>query len=111
MKKLLSIGLVAIAVVTFVFTGPAWADGAATFNANCASCHMKGGNIIDQSKTLSMADLEKNNMNDVDKIITQVTNGKGGMPAGGTGGAALASDADKVAEVAAYVLSQAEAGW
>ena len=109
MNKLLSIGLVAIAVITFIFSSPAYADagaGKAVFSSVCITCHMGGGNTIMPNKTLSKADLEANGMYDKGKIVTQVTNGKGAMPP--WGGQLSAEQIDNVAD---YVLAQADTGW
>ena len=82
------------------------AAGEQIFNANCAACHAGGNNAIIPEKTLKMDVLATYSMNSVDAITTQVTNGKGAMPA--FGGRLEAEDIDNVAN---YVLSQAEQGW
>jgi cytochrome c6 len=109
LKKLLSIVLVAIAVLTIAFVPPAQAGdaaaGAGIFSANCAACHAGGGNIINPAKTLRLADLEKNGKNSEEAIIKQVTNGAGAMPSFKR----LGDEA--IANVAAYVLEQADKGW
>lgn len=104
MLKRLIAGL--FAVLTFTFAAPALADGAQTFSANCAACHIGGGNAVNAQKTLKKDVLEQYEMFDADKIIYQVKNGKNAMPSF-TG---RLTD-DQIAEVANYVLSQAEAGW
>lgn len=110
MKRILAIVLVAIALFAVPFTRPAFAGdaakGATVFNANCAACHMGGKNLVNATKTLSKADLEKNAMNSVEAITTQVKNGKGAMPAFGA-----KLNAEQIDDVAAYVLSKAESGW
>ncbi len=82
------------------------AAGAKIFSANCASCHMGGGNLVSPAKTLKKAALEQYGMASADKVITQVTNGKNAMPSfkGRLNAAAIEN-------VSAYVLSQAEKGW
>lgn len=105
-KKLLAMAFAIITVATLGFANPALADGAATFSANCNACHAGGLNYINPTATLSLADLQKNGKDSLEAIITQVTYGKAPMPAFG----GRLSD-DQIAEVAAYVLSQAEAGW
>nr|YP_009313831.1 Cytochrome c553 [Hommersandiophycus borowitzkae]SCW22085.1 Cytochrome c553 [Hommersandiophycus borowitzkae] len=82
------------------------AAGEQIFNANCAACHAGGNNAIIPDKTLKKDVLEAYSMNSIDAITTQVTNGKGAMPA--FGGRLEAEDIDNVAN---YVLSQAEQGW
>ena len=109
MKKIISILLLGLAVLSFGFSRPALADaaaGGAVFNANCAACHAGGRNLVQANKSLSKADLEKYEMHSVDKITYQVTNGKNAMPAF----KGRLSDA-QIQDVADYVLSKADAGW
>lgn len=80
--------------------------GGQIFGNNCAACHSGGGNVVNGAKTLKQADLEKYEMASVEAITAQVTNGKNAMPAF----KGRLSDED-IADVAAYVLSQAEQGW
>lgn len=107
MKKLLSVVLTALAVLTFAISSPVLAAdagaGAGVFNANCAACHAGGNNVVQADKTLKSDALATNGMDSADAIISQVKNGKGGMPAFG----ASLSDAD-IENVAAYVLDQAD---
>ena len=84
--------------------------GAQIFSANCAACHMGGGNVVNGQRTLQQADLDAyltgyGNGHEA-AIATQVTKGKNGMPAFG----AKLSDGD-IADVAAYVEQQAGKGW
>ena len=105
MLKRLIAGL--FALLTFTFAAPALADsGAQIFSANCAACHIGGGNAVNAQKTLKKDVLEQYEMFDVDKIIYQVQKGKNAMPSF-TG---RLTD-PQIADVAAYVLQQAEAGW
>ncbi len=104
MIKRLFAGL--IALLTFTFAAPALADGAQVFSANCAACHIGGGNAVNAAKTLKIADLEQYGMNSTEAIVTQVTNGKNAMPSF----KGRLTD-DEIASVAAYVLQQSEAGW
>lgn len=81
-------------------------DGARVFSANCAACHMGGGNVVNAAKTLKRADLEKFEMASVEAIQAQVTKGKNAMPS------FLGRLTDEEIEnVAAYVLAQSEQGW
>ena len=79
--------------------------GAEVFNNNCAACHTGGNNVIDSQKTLRKEDLEKYLAGgyNIDAIVTQVTNGKNGMPAW----AGRLSE-DEIQAVAAYVYDQAQ---
>ncbi|MCW5312764.1 c-type cytochrome [Nostoc sp. KVJ3] len=110
MKKLITVILLGIAIFTFAFSSPALAadaaSGAKVFSANCASCHAGGKNLVNAAKSLKKADLEKYDMYSAEAIIAQVTKGKGAMPAFGK----RLKD-DKIQDVAAYVLSQADKGW
>jgi len=81
-------------------------NGAKVFSANCASCHVGGGNVINRAKTLSQADLTKYGMNSLDKIIAQVTNGKPPMPSFKS-----RLTADQIEDVASYVVDKASSGW
>lgn len=110
MRRILAIVALAIALFALPFTHPAFAadaaHGAQIFNANCASCHMGGKNLVVSTKTLKKEDLEKYGMNSLDAVTTQVKNGKGAMP---SFGAKLS--AQDVEDVATYVLGKAEQGW
>ena len=97
----------------FTYIYPALAEtsnGAKIFNANCTYCHIGGGNILIEEKTLKKQALSKYLENyDVDSqaaIIHQVQNGKNAMPAFKD----KLTEAE-IAEVAAYVFQQAEQGW
>jgi cytochrome c6 len=82
------------------------ANGENIFNINCAACHVGGNNVIMPEKTLKKEALEKNNMNTIDAITYQVTNGKNAMPAFGG-----RLDNDEIENVANFVLNQSETGW
>jgi len=82
--------------------------GESVFTGNCAACHRGGRNVIVPEKTLQKAALEEyltGGFNEA-AVIKQVTNGKNAMPAFG----GRLSD-DDIANVAAYVISTAAAGW
>lgn len=88
---------------------PAFADtvdGAKIFTANCAGCHLNGGNIIRRGKNLQIKALKKYNMDSIEAISHIVTYGKNNMSA----------YKDRLSEseiqtVATYVLKQAENNW
>jgi cytochrome c6 len=108
MRKLLLFGL-AIACFTFSCAQPAIADamaGRSVFAANCAACHAGGKNLVNPAKTLKLADLQKYQIDSVEAITIQVTKGKGAMPS-----FKGRLSAEQIADVAAYVLAQAEQGW
>mmetsp|Transcript_9952 Transcript_9952/g.14122 ORF Transcript_9952/g.14122 Transcript_9952/m.14122 type:complete len:166 (+) Transcript_9952:53-550(+) len=97
-----AVGLLA-AVVT---AGPVKAadieNGEAIFTGNCAACHAGGNNTVVPEKKLKKDALVAYDKFAVDKIITQVTNGNGQMPAFGD---KLAPD--DIEDVASYVFDQA----
>lgn len=114
MKKLLSIVLLGVALFTLALQPPAFAadlaHGGQIFTANCNACHLGGKNVIMAPKNLKTDALSKY-LKDYDAdpeaaIAYQVTKGKGAMPA--FGGRLKPKD---IEDVAAYVASQAEAGW
>jgi cytochrome c6 len=105
-------GAAAAGVAAVIATQPAFAgnagNGEQVFNANCAACHAGGQNVIMPEKTLEKEALDQylaGGRNEK-SIITQVSNGKNAMPAFG----GRLSD-DEIADVAAYVLKEADAGW
>ncbi|MBD2139225.1 c-type cytochrome [Anabaena sp. FACHB-1237] len=107
MKKIISVLLLSVALFTFAFSSPALAaDGAALFKANCAQCHAGGKNLVKAEKNLKKEALEKYNMYSAEAIVTQITNGKGAMPAFGK-----KLKPEEIQTLAAYVLEQADAGW
>ncbi len=80
--------------------------GAKVFSANCAACHIGGGNVVSANKNLKQETLKQFGMDSADAIITQVKNGKAAMPAF----KARLTD-DQIESVAAYVLDQSTKGW
>jgi|688.fasta_scaffold122517_4 cytochrome c6 len=110
MKKIIAVLMLSIAILTLAFGSPAiaadTAAGAEVFKANCAQCHAGGKNLANAAKTLSKADLEEYNLYSQDAIIAQVTNGKNNMPK-----FKGKLSTEQIADVAAYVMEQAEAGW
>ncbi len=110
MRKLLLIVVLISAVFSFALSRPALAadatGGAKIFSANCAACHAGGRNVIMADKTLKQEALLKYNMNSIDAIANQVTNGKNAMPAF----KGRLSQA-QIEDVASYVLAQSEKGW
>ena len=110
MKRLISLVLLALALVTVGFTRPALAadtaNGAKIFSANCAACHAGGNNVIMANKTLKKDALEKYSMNSTEAIVKQVTMGKNAMPSF----KGRLND-QQIQDVAAYVLDKSEQGW
>ncbi|MEH2409493.1 cytochrome c6 PetJ [Nostoc sp.] len=110
MKKIISVLLLGVAILTFAFNSPALAadatSGAKVFSANCASCHAGGKNLVQANKTLKKGALEKFGMYSAEAIIAQVTNGKNAMPAFKS-----RLKPEQIENVAAYVLGQADKDW
>ncbi|MEM6254411.1 MAG: c-type cytochrome [Cyanobacteria bacterium P01_D01_bin.156] len=109
MKSILT-AFVAFVASAIFFASPAMAAdaaaGAQVFSANCAACHIGGGNAVNPAKTLKKDDLVQYGKDTPEAIITQVTNGNGGMPPFGG-----RLTPEQIENVAAYVLSQADKGW
>lgn len=110
MKSILATVTAFIACALFLVASPAMAAdagaGAQVFSANCAACHIGGGNAVNPAKTLKKDDLVAYGKDTSEAIVYQVTNGNGGMPAFGG-----RLTPEQIENVAAYVLSQADKGW
>jgi cytochrome c6 len=112
MRRLLS--LIALCLALVLGAAPSHAadiaHGAQLFSANCAACHMGGGNVVNAERTLKQdalaAYLADYSSDHEAAIAYQVTNGKNAMPAFG----GKLSDGD-IADVAAYVEDMAAKGW
>jgi cytochrome c6 len=81
-------------------------SGTEIFQANCAGCHLNGGNIIRWNKTLKLKALERNGVNTLEAIATLIAQGKNNMPAYSD-----RLNPTQIQTVSNYVLSQAEQGW
>lgn len=81
-------------------------NGAKIFSANCAACHMDGGNIVKRGKNLKQKALKRYDMDSLEAIAYLVENGKNAMPAYKD---RLSNQ--QILNVSAYVLEQAAAGW
>lgn len=80
--------------------------GAKIFNANCAGCHVKGGNIVRRGKNLKLKALHRNKVDTQEAVVSLVTNGKGIMSAYGD-----KLTPKEISDVSAYVLDRAEQNW
>ena len=87
-------------------TSPQLDLGAKVFQANCAGCHAKGGNIVRRGKNLKLKALRKNKVDNLEAITNLVTNGKNNMSAYGD-----KLTTAEIIDVSAFVLHQAEIGW
>ncbi len=118
LKKILTVALLILALafveiasnsesaIADTATTPATATAAEVFSANCAGCHINGGNIIRRGKNLKQKALKKYGMDSIANISNLVTNGKGIMPAYKS-----RLSEQQIIDVSAYVLSQAEIDW
>lgn len=112
MRRLLS--LIALCLAFVLGAAPSYAadvaHGGQIFSANCAACHMGGGNVVNAERTLKQEALEAYltgyNDDHVAAIAYQVSNGRNAMPAF----LGKLSDGD-IADVAAYVEEMASKGW
>ena len=109
MKALIKFVLFTILLLMICLQQPVLADtvdGAKIFSANCAGCHINGGNIIRRGKNLKIKALKKYKMDSIEAISNIVTYGKNNMSA----------YKDRLTEpeiqaVSIYVLNQAENNW
>ena len=112
MRRLLS--FIALCLALVLGAAPSFAadasHGAQIFSANCAACHMGGGNVVNAERTLKKDALEAYLADYAAgheaAIMAQVTNGKNAMPA--LGGKLSSGD---IADVAAYVEEMSQKGW
>ncbi|MEM1251311.1 MAG: c-type cytochrome [Cyanobacteria bacterium P01_H01_bin.21] len=110
MKSILATVVAFVAGALFLVASPAMAAdagaGAQVFSANCAACHIGGGNAVNPAKTLKKDDLVAYGKDTAEAIVYQVNNGNGGMPS-----FSGRLTPEQIENVAAYVLSQADKGW
>ena len=112
MQRIIAMAIAFIALFTVFDTSVLAApvgdldSGAAVFKANCAGCHVNGGNIVRRGKNLKLKALHRNKADTQDAIAYIVTNGKGIMSAYGD-----KLTPEQIADVSAYVLQRAETGW
>lgn len=114
LKLFLFILLLTLSFFQFLFISPATAaefsSGAKIFSANCASCHIGGGNILIAEKTLRKEALETYLENyaadSIQALINNIQNGKNAMPA-----FKGKLSEQEILDVAAYIFQKAEQGW
>jgi cytochrome c6 len=108
--KAITLFLLMLLLLTIAFNMNAGAaemtDGAAVFSANCAACHMGGGNIVRRGKNLKPRALKRYGMDSIEAIAHLVGNGKNAMPAYKD-----RLSPQEILDVSAYVLEQAKKGW
>ncbi|WP_410500417.1 cytochrome c6 PetJ [Chroococcidiopsis sp. SAG 2025] len=109
-KQTLGFVLVIFAGMAIASSVPALAadtsDAAKIFEAQCAGCHINGGNIVRRGKNLKQKALKKYGMDSLEAIANIVTNGQGNMSAYKD-----RLTTDEIQAVSAYVLNQAATGW
>jgi len=83
-------------------------NGESVFLGNCAACHAGGNNSVVAEKVLRKAAMEQYLTGgwNVEAVKTQVTNGKGSMPAFGD-----KLGPDDIEDVASYVFDQSNGKW
>ncbi|MCP9845456.1 c-type cytochrome [Synechococcus sp. Lug-A] len=113
MRRLLSFVALALALLLGSASPSFAADvahGGQVFSANCAACHMGGGNVVNAERTLKKEALEAYladySADHEAAIAMQVTKGKNAMPAF----LGKLTEAD-IADVAAYVEQKSSEGW
>lgn len=109
LRKLITLVFLMFIVLIIAFTPNVAAetnDADQVFSANCAGCHISGGNIVRRGKNLKQKALKKYHMDSIDAIAHLVENGKNAMPAYKD---RLSNQ--QILDVSAYVLEQAEKGW
>ncbi len=114
LRSLLSLLLALGLALLLLWPGPAWGDqpspdpaqGEPLFMAHCAGCHVNGGNIIRRGRTLQLAALQRNGLDDPAAIARVAAEGIGQM-----GGYAAQLGDGGAEAVAAWVWQQAQAGW
>jgi cytochrome c6 len=109
----LGVSLIALMFLSTFLSPPILAEslpnldhGAKIFEANCASCHANGGNIVRRGKNLKFKALHKYKVDNQEAIANIVTNGKGIMSAYGD-----KLSQQEIADVSAYVLQKAATNW
>jgi len=116
-RRLLSLVVILFLVLAVVLPPPAFglatvADpasleaGQGLFEAHCAGCHLQGGNIIRRGKTLKLAALQRNGLDDPAAIARIAASGIGQMG----GYSAVLGDGGPEA-VADWVWRMALDGW
>mgnify|MGYP001192723103 FL=1 len=84
--------------------------GEQIFSANCAACHMGGGNVIRASRTLKIADLKAHvdeyGQDPLEALEHEIEDGLNAMPA-----YAGKLSEEEIIAVASYVEKRAEVGW
>ena len=83
-------------------------NGESVFLGNCAACHANGNNSVVAEKVLRKAAMEQYLTGgwNAAAVQTQVTNGKGSMPAFGD-----KLGPDDIEDVASYVMDQSTGKW
>ena len=110
LKQITIILLIAVSVLTITFSPSALAadtaNGAKIFSAQCAGCHINGGNIVRRGKTLKQKALKRNGVDSLEAIASLVANGKNNMSAYKD-----RLTEQQIEDVSVYVLEQADKGW
>lgn len=81
-------------------------SGEELFNNHCAGCHVNGGNIIRRGRTLKLAALKRNGLDDPEAIARIAREGIGQMSGYGE---VLGEGGDEL--VATWIWEQAQNAW
>lgn len=104
-----ALGLVLALTTALPLPATAWAapaSGETLFKNHCAGCHLNGGNILRRSKTLKLAALKRQGLDNEAAIARIAAGGIGQMD-----GYADQLGAGGPEAVARWVWMQAQAGW
>ena len=96
-------------VIVAIAPCPSWgipATGQDLFNNNCSGCHVNGGNIIRRGRTLKMAALKRNGIDNPEAIARIAREGIGQMSGYSE---ALGEGGDRI--VAEWIWEQAQNAW
>lgn len=106
-RRIVLIGVMLISLTMAPFQSLALsANGQELFNKHCAGCHVNGGNIIRRSRTLKLAALKRNGLDQPEAIARIAREGIGQMSGYAE---ALGEGGDRI--VADWIWEQAQNAW
>ena len=81
MKKIIAVSVAVLAVTAFSTSAfcAGKIDGKHEFDEHCASCHPKGGNIVNPKKTLSKKVMAANGVKSAKDVVAKMRNPGPGM--------------------------------
>ena len=106
-RRIVLIGVMLISLTMAPFQSLALsADGQELFNNHCAGCHVNGGHIIRRGRTLKLAALKRNGLDNPEAIARIAREGIGQMSGYAE---ALGEGGDRI--VADWIWEQAQNAW